>query len=521
MGLMNRLGYYKKDEVIFGEPVDVQPIKKAKLAVINMTDADFGNRISKTFASMVNIYNTDPLIHESIDQAAQQIISTGIFQDFNELYTVSLPRPDGKGYWTAEEVIKHFNKVNDLDSIVLQIAIELQAFGNSFWQITDNGLTYVPIEAIDKAVQVDKSTPIREKYHLICNSNYYNKQLNWGEFIHFRTSTIGNGAFGTGGVIVALITRPAEDVPSLYEFRVSMRKSMAIGFKRFGMGNLFVGLENVDDETYSKIETTIKQLGQYGNIILSNTPVQATTGAPERATGYDKFIETENYEFMMALANPSLKLGLESGFTKATAQAAVQLYEAKIESFRRIIKRGIEPIWADVLNKLGFDGEAANVTLRFGMQQKPEYVVTDLFKAVELGIMSHEACAKILRKSLGWEIPPNDKPQVPKSEGNKDKVEVIVKSQELDEVINKVEGLNSKICDVTVDLQNKFVANDLMLSNKICEVNNAIGKLGKEIVESKVETKETDVLLNKQLETEMLKQDVIKKLSKRIDGVKK
>jgi hypothetical protein len=97
-----------------------------------MTDRDFGNRLSFTFSTQVKVYNSDPLVHESINQSAQQIISTGIFQDYNEEYTVKLPRPDGKGEWGVEDVVKKFNKDNDMDFVVLQLQLSYRLSVSAF-----------------------------------------------------------------------------------------------------------------------------------------------------------------------------------------------------------------------------------------------------------------------------------------------------------------------------------------------------------------------------------------------------
>jgi hypothetical protein len=42
------------------------------------------------------------------------------------------------------------------------------------------------------------------------------------------------------------------------------------------------------------------------------------------------------------------------------------------------------------------------------MTQKPEYVVADLFSAVDPGVMSKEACAKIYVNHWVWRFPLND-----------------------------------------------------------------------------------------------------------------
>ena len=115
--------------------------------------------------------------------------------------------------------------MNNLDEKGLQIAVELVAFGNSFWNITEGGFTNIPIEAVEQALAVDKTTPIREKYKLKLTATYSDKIIPFDEFAHLHTEPIGNGPMGTG-IIRGLIAEPSAvddvEVPSLYTIRKSM-----------------------------------------------------------------------------------------------------------------------------------------------------------------------------------------------------------------------------------------------------------------------------------------------------------
>jgi hypothetical protein len=60
---------------------------------------------------------------------------------------------------------------------------------------------------------------------------------------------------------------------------------MAIGFKRFGMGNIFLGMESIDNATYNQITDMIEKLGQFGNIICIPSKIKLQQ-VNLKATGY-------------------------------------------------------------------------------------------------------------------------------------------------------------------------------------------------------------------------------------------
>ena len=149
-----------------------------------------------------------------------------------------------------------------------------------------------------------------------------------------------------------------------------------------------------------------------GQRIATNVKGDIKLALPQRTQSYDKWIEQIEDEFLMSLANPSLKLGLEQGFTKATAEAARVLYEMKIMAHRRIIKRHIEAIWAKVLSKLGFDADAADMRLNFGSQEI-EYVPADVLGAVDKRIITVDEARHILLKNMKWDISEKAPPMPP------------------------------------------------------------------------------------------------------------
>ncbi len=378
-------------------------------AVLGTIEQTYGVRLKTSFKNQLMVFNEDPVIKESVLQFAQQVVSTGIFTTSDD-YPIELPKPSSNGSgakWTAKQCIDNWNKVNNLDGKILTIAAELDAFGNSFFNIV-NGFQYIPIQSIDWAMPSDKTIAVHTKYDLKTTGEFGMKVLPHGDFIHFVHNVIGLAPFGSG-ILYSLIQIPQSSaltgkaVPSIYELRKTIRASMKEGFEKFSFGNELWSFEGVSDTKIKEIGDKLTEMPSTGQRVATNVKGDIKTAVPARTATYDEWIKSMSNEFLMSLANPSLKLGLEMGFTKATAEAALKMFESKIESLRREIKRAIEGIWAQVLRECGFDPDRANIKLHFGSPEV-EYVTTDVFKAVEDGIISRDEARLILRESMKWRI---------------------------------------------------------------------------------------------------------------------
>ena len=394
---MGRLSNLK--EAIFGVP-EKKEVKEGR-AVLGDIDQDYGVRLPTNFRSQAKIYNEDPCIKESILQMAQEVCSTGFFTTISKDYNVVLPKPEGDGNWSAKQAVDYFNKENDMDAAQLLIAIELIAFGNSFWHI-QNGFTHIPIEAIQQVSPRTKTTPIYKEYNLKLTQKYKAKVIPWGEFIHFRTNISGYAPLGTG-IILGLIAQPDNETPSLYTIRKSVRASMDEGFRKFSFGNELWVFDGLADDKIEEMSENIAKMKSTGKRICTNVKGDIKLAIPQRTQSYDKWIEQIRDEFYMSLGNPSLKLGLEQGFTKATSETAKELYEMKIASLRRIIKRLVEAVWNKVLTEWGFDAEKAQVRLNFGSEEV-EYEVKDILTAEAQTIITKEEARKLLREYAKWKL---------------------------------------------------------------------------------------------------------------------
>lgn len=391
-------------EAIFGLP-PVVPLKKDTVIIVSSLEKNYGVRLSTSLADQLKVYNEDGLIKQKILEFGQEVISTGYFTTMDEDYALLL---NGK---TAKEVIDEWNKANDLDIKMPQMATELTAFGNSFWSVNDGGFTNIPIEAIEGALPKKQTVPVRQEYDLKLTGNYGSKVLKWGTFLHPRINVTGSSPLGTG-IILGLVAYPDSDTPSVYEVRKTVRKSINDAFLRFSNTNSLWSFPEASDDNIKALSTKLAsmEVGQKSQRIATNVKGTISLEIPERTSSFDKWIEQIDKEFYAALGTgitPDTEYT-----TKATAEAIREYYEMRIANLRRVIKRVIEAVWSKVLDDSGYEGEKAKVKLHFGSQEI-SYVTADVFTAVEKRIVTKEEARTILREYMKWKLESKKIPETP------------------------------------------------------------------------------------------------------------
>lgn len=402
-------------EAIFGTPEKPTPLEKSTTIIVSSVEKNYGVRLSTSLKDQLKVYNEDGLIKQKILEFGQEVISTGYFTTMNEEYKFVL---NGK---TAKQVIDEWNRINDIDGKLPQMAAELTAFGNSFWHMSKGGFTNIPIESIEGALPVDQTTPVREKYDLKLTGLYGQKKIKWGTFLHPRINVTGWAPLGTG-IILGLIAYPDSDTPSIYEVRKTVRGSINDAFLRFSQTNSLWSFPEAKDDAIKalSVQLAAMKVGQKSQRIATNVKGSISLEIPERTSSFDKWIEQIDKEFYAALGTgitPDTEYT-----TKATAEAIREYYEMRIANLRRVIKRVMESVWTKVLDELGYDGQVANVKLHFGSQEI-EYITEDVFKAVAQGIITKEEARTILREYMKWKLEskkvPETSTQTP-PEGDKD-----------------------------------------------------------------------------------------------------
>ena len=396
---------------LWGTPKNPKQIRSTKTLILGAVEQSYGIYQVPTFESQVNCLWNDPLVKEAITMFAEQVVATGFFLTGNPDYKVKL----GPNHQTALGIIQEWCKKNHIDNKLLEIAIELKAFGNSFWKIDDFGFSKIPIESAWHMVRVEPDRSLQEVYDLQVTPLYGSKVIPYNEFIHFRVGITGYHAPMGQGVIYSLLAKPVDSAghvcPSVYDVRLNMRRSLDQGFTNFSFGNVWIGVPNMSNEDFDAKDANGLTLSQKvagmspnGNRVITNTDIKVELEVPERTQSYDEFIKNERDEFFMSLADPSLKLGLEQGFTKATSVTASEVYQFKISNMRRTMKQEFEDIFEQLLTKLGFDAEQADIQMNFGPEETAEYAIADLFQAQAQNIISKKGCLTVLVKYHKWDF---------------------------------------------------------------------------------------------------------------------
>ena len=388
----------KKYEAMFGAPKAEKDVKSTKTLVLGTVEQNYGIYQIPSFRDLVTTLWGDPLLVESCMMFAQQVISTGFFLTGDPNYNNDAHRKDGK---TALDVIKKWCDDNNIDIKVFEIALEKRAFGNSFWRIDSKlGFIKVPVEAVWHMVREKPDVPLQEDYQIQLVPIYGGVVLGHKEYVHFRSFITGYKAPLGMGLLQPLLTRPVDSkgvvAPSVYDMRLSRRTSLDEGFRKFSFPNVWVGLEELSNEDFEAqgIATKAANMKPTGNRIVTNSKVSIAMEVPERTQSYDAFIKAMDNEFFMGLADPSLKLGLEQGFTKATSVTAAEVYQFKISSERRGIKQQFEDLFKQILDKEGFDGEQAHIEMNFGPEETAQYNIADIFAATDREILSLAAAQR-------------------------------------------------------------------------------------------------------------------------------
>lgn len=405
----------KEQKEIFGTPKNRFEVVQSHTAILGAIEQSVGvYQNNPTMREKVSTYYHDPLLQEGVVDFSNQVLSTGVFYSQNPEYTTKI------GGKTPLEVIQQWADDNDLDLKLQEICTELKAFGNSYWRITDLGFVKIPIEAIWQAIKIDDEIALQHKYNLKTDPIYGQKILEWETFIHFRVNVTGQYApFGIG-MMDGMLARPTDrfgvQSPSIYDIRLSMRGSLDEGFRKFSFGNVWIGVPDLSNEDFdsSDLGTKVANMKSTGNRIITNSDVKVALEVPQRTQSYDEFIKQMRNEFFMAVGDPQLKMGLEEGFTKATAESTIQMYKPRIAMMRLAIKEHMEDLFKQILDKQGFPNPSeAAVKMNFGPEETAEYALEDLAKFVQLKVIMPNECRKILTTYHKWDIHGNleDQPE--------------------------------------------------------------------------------------------------------------
>jgi hypothetical protein len=185
---------------------------------------------------------------------------------------------------------------------------------------------------------------------------------------------------------------------------------MADTIYMFGAPNELWSFPGLSRERLQEVFDEIKNIPRRGSRFVFNPPAGSEAKVQpvvaERMRGLDFYVETLMDEFVLGLQTPLAKLVTRTGFTEASAKAALGIAERRVLALQRFLKRGVERgLFDRVVAAAGLDPTRAQVRLNWGMPESLDYdkltnLLGHLIAAVEKvgpDAITPEELRKILR----------------------------------------------------------------------------------------------------------------------------
>lgn len=362
-----------------------------------------------SFKTMSKVYLGDLAARASIDFLADQIAGAGFYTTMNNDYD---EKSDGK---TAKELVDEFCAEQGLDEVLQESARYLIGWGNVFWWVGNarriEFLRTVPLEIIrDNGVKFDADGRL-DKIEL--DWKRQPSEISGDEVIHLAYNALSAKPLGIG-VLQSLCTPldigDGETREAFYQIKAKIHSGMADTVYMFGAPNELWSFPGLSRERLQEIFSEIKSIPRRGSRFVFNPPagseakVQAVVA--ERMRGLDFYVETLIDELVLGLQTPLAKLVTKTGFTEASANAALEIAERRVLALQRFLKRGVERyVFSRVVAAAGLDPVRAQVRLSWGMPESLSYeklaqllghLVTIMDK-VGLDVISPQELRTILR----------------------------------------------------------------------------------------------------------------------------
>jgi len=379
-------------------------------AVLFLTDVEKVMGISPdvSFKTMTKVYLGDLGARASIDFLADQIAGQGFYTTYNQEYA---EKSEGKN---AKEVIDAFCEDFGIDELLQASARYLIGWGNVFWWVGNpkkfEFLNLVPLEIVkDNGVRFDSNGELER---LELEWKRQPSEIAGDEVIHFAYNVLTAKPLGIGllqSLCMPLDIGDGETREPFYQVKAKIHSGMADTIYMFGAPNELWNFPGLSKEKLQEYLAQLKSIPKRGSRFIFNPPAgseaKVQSIVAERMRGLDFYVETLEDEFVLGLQTPLAKLVTKTGFTEASANAALEIAERRVLAIQRFLKRGVERYLFDkVVAAAGLDPAQAQVRLNWGMPESLDYEkltqilgqLTELLK-VDPTVIGHAELRKILR----------------------------------------------------------------------------------------------------------------------------
>ncbi len=368
---------------------------KHSTIIVSKNEQILGERPSISFAKLWDYYCTDPTIQNAINSLRDQIVGSGFYVTAND------PK--------AVEIINEFCNRLDLDNLLYDIVGEMLICGNSFVEM----LTSDYLEDLVRVQITTIKRIIRDEYGntraIVQEFDGVENYLNPNNFIHFKLFDVNGKPFGIGLFNALAVPQliDGELRPSIIDSIASIRDSMVRIFDAYASPKDIYIFENASEQFLQEQAQKIKSMKK-GQSFITNKRFEHKEITIDPRSRFDKYVEFLQTQLELGSQTPAAKLQTTTGYTEASASAVIELVERRVVGMQRRLKRIIEKeIFNRVLLREGFDIKQVNLELHWGLPDIPSFNTQDIFKAVELGVISVKEARSILQRS-GWILDPNE-----------------------------------------------------------------------------------------------------------------
>jgi len=330
-----------------------------------------------SFKTMSKVYLGDLAARASIDFLADQIAGAGFYTTMNSDYE------EKSGGKTAKELVDEFCAEQGLDEVLQESARYLIGWGNVFWWVGNakkiEFLRTVPLEIIrDNGVKFDADGRL---HRIELDWKRQPNEISGDEVIHLAYNVLSAKPLGIG-VLQSLCTPldigDGETREAFYQIKAKIHSGMADTVYMFGAPNELWSFPGLSRERLQEFFAEIKSIPRRGSRFVFNPPTGSEAKVQpivaERMRGLDFYVETLIDEFVLGLQTPLAKLVTRTGFTEASANAALEIAERRVLALQRFLKRDVERyVFSRVIAAAGLDPVRAHVRLSWGVPESLDY----------------------------------------------------------------------------------------------------------------------------------------------------
>jgi hypothetical protein len=345
-----------------------------------------GEKPTISFSDSIGAYLRDPSCKAFVDFLADQAVGMGFFATVNTAYSEATE---------AKAVVDDFCEVVNLDGLLQVGAREIVACGNSFWlkQEPDNleQLKILPLTGFE-----DSKAVVRNQVGMVKAYNYsfggVKTVFQPEKILHFKWNPVNFNAFGTGVLQVLLeeVSFNGETRKSFLEMKARIEKVMPEIFEKYAGPDELWLFPGVNAERLAEFQRLIRSKPKAGaRFVCDRADADVKTVPVDPRARYEAYVDHIMNQIYLGGQTPLPKLFTSPGFTEASAKAALDMAERKVQALQRFIKRVIErEIFSPVIAQAGFDSKKADCRLQWGLPERPQITAADVVRLAEVSAQS-------------------------------------------------------------------------------------------------------------------------------------